>query len=467
MRNKDKDTVMILPEADDVAQSLEAAADVLAACIVSSNYDFHRIAGRLVPEMTAVLNPVRPRKKVIDAALQMWKDERRYNQFSLANCTGLPIGEVSAMGQNHTDTDLEMAFDHFVMAYERYRELQISVTSQDLIRMGKMADDVREWQEKYRREMGLYSMAQQPDGRDAFEKMLIDAYDGKEPDFPVKPFLPAMRKKVPYLDYEDYVVIAGRSGMGKSYCAMNQLMWCAENNIQATYINLEMSEPLVFERLWQMKSGFEFFTDMSKITDKQRTDGMVAWEWVKKCCINVVSPGRKLANVVAAMRQSKYEYNTNLFVIDYVQMMTDAQRGNLKTYELESIIYTTKEEGKMLKVPVIAAAQINREVDKGGNGKRPTNADLKDTAALENAATLIWMLYRPTYYGITEDAEGRVYADDYADIEITKGRRYGKGRFECSFDHIKGFYPAPDFQEPQPVSGPPPRNQMNEEDIPF
>ena len=127
----------------------------------------------------------------------------------------------------------------------------------------------------------------------------------------------------------------------------------------------------------------------------------------------------------------------------------------------------------MLKVPVIAAAQINREVDKGGNGKRPTNADLKDTAALENAATLIWMLYRPTYYGITEDSDGRVYADNYADIEITKGRRYGKGRFECSFDHIKGFYPASDLPPAMaaPTTGynaaPPAGNRLNDEDIPF
>lgn len=468
MRNK-VDVPLII-EGDEIAQTMEAAADVLASCIVSSNYDFHRIAAKLQPEMTAILNPIQHRRKIIEAAAKMWNDERRYNAFGLANLTGIPIAEVSAYGQRHTDTNLEMAFDHFFLAYERYKELQISISTQDFLRMGKTGDEVREWQDKYRREMGLYVMAQQADGRELFEKMLLDAYDGKEPDFPVKPFLPALRKHVGYFDFEDYVVVAGRSGMGKSYCALNQLLWCAENNIPATYVNLEMSEPLVFERLWQMKSGLPFKTNMKHITDSERTKGLIAWEWVKKCCVNVVSPGRKLANVVAAMRQSKYEHNTNLFVIDYVQMMTDAARNGLKTYELENIIYTTKEEGKMLKVPVMAMAQLNREVDKQANGKRPTNADLKDTAALENAATLVLMLYRPSYYNITEDGEGNVYGENYADIEITKGRRNSKARVECSFDYVKGFYPyveQDETQQPPPAFAAPPRNTMNEDEMPF
>jgi DnaB-like helicase C terminal domain len=464
MRNKTD--IQLIAETDDIAEVLEGAADVLASCIVSCNYDYHRIAAKISPEMTACLNPVRPRRKIIEAAMKMWSDDRKYNTFGITNLTGLPIADVSAYGQRHTDTDLEMAFDHFFTAYERYKELQISITSQDMLRMGKFADEIRDWQDKYRRDMGLYAMAQQSDGREVFEKMLLDAYAGREPDFPVKPFLPAMRKWMPYFDPEDYVVVAGRSGMGKSYYALNQLYWCAENNVPATYINLEMSEPLVFERLWQMRSGIHFKTDMSKITDDERVKGMVAWEWLKKCPINVVSPGRKLSGVVAAMRQSKYEHNTNLFVIDYVQMMTDSQKGGIKTYELENIIYTTKEEGKMLKTPVMAMAQLLRTVDNAINGKRPTNADLKDTAALENAATVIKMLYRPGYYGITEDGEGRVYDDLYADIEITKGRRYGKSRTECSFDHIRGFYPAEDQPFPLPQT-PPPRNTMNEEDIPF
>lgn len=459
--------IPLIIEGDEIAQTLEAAADVLASCIVSSYYDFYRIAPRLQPEMSAVLNPLMPRRKIIEAAAKMWNDERRYNAFGLATATGIPIVEVSAYGQRHADTDLEMAFDHFFAAYERYKELQISLATQDFLRMGKDGSEVREWQDKYRRENGLYVMAQQADGREVFEKMLLDAYDGKEPDFPVKPFLPAMRRWVPYFDFEDYLVVAGRSGMGKSYCALNQLLWCAENNIPATYINLEMSEPLVFERLWQMKSGLPFKTNMKHITDAERNRGMIAWEWVKKCGVNVVSPGRKLANVVAAMRQSKYEHDTNMFVIDYVQMMTDASRNALKTYELENIIYTTKEEGKMLKVPVMAMAQLNREVDKSANGKRPTNADLKDTAALENAATMIWMLYRPSYYDITEDGEGRVYAENYADIEITKGRRYGKSRVECCFDAVKGFYPYEESDNIPTPTGPPPRNAMPEDEIPF
>ncbi|HCN84951.1 MAG TPA: replicative DNA helicase, partial [Sphingobacteriaceae bacterium] len=112
----------------------------------------------------------------------------------------------------------------------------------------------------------------------------------------------------------------------------------------------------------------------------------------------------------AKARRLKAQQDVQLIIVDYLQLMHgkgDNKSGN-REQEIGSISRALKSVAKELNVAVIALSQLSRAVENRPEGsKRPQLSDLRESGSIEQDADMVLFLYRPEYYGLTEDEQGR------------------------------------------------------------
>ena len=207
----------------------------------------------------------------------------------------------------------------------------------------------------------------------------------------------------------DLVIIAARPGMGKTAFVVSAMRNAAVDFNKAVAIfSLEMSSVQLVNRMISGEAELE--------SEKLKRGDLRDYEWqqlvhkttkLSEAPIFIDdTPGLGILELRAKCRRLKAQHDVQLIIIDYLQLMSGDTTGGNREQEIASISRALKGIAKELDVPVLALSQLSRAVETRGGDKRPQLSDLRESGSIEQDADMVMFLYRPEYYGITEDENG-------------------------------------------------------------
>ncbi len=238
----------------------------------------------------------------------------------------------------------------------------------------------------------------------------------------------------------DLIIIAARPSMGKTAFVLSMTRNMAvEHKRGVAIFSLEMSSVQLVNRL--------IVGETQLSSDKIRTGRLEDYEWqqletkIKDLVDSPIyiddTPGISIFELRAKCRRLKRQYDIDMIIIDYLQLMAGPPetRGN-REQEVSTISRSLKILAKELNVPVIALSQLNRSVEMRSGNKRPQLSDLRESGAIEQDADMVLFIHRPEKYGFLEDEEGNSLIG-LAEIIIAKHRNGGlddvRLKFEAEF----------------------------------
>ena len=219
------------------------------------------------------------------------------------------------------------------------------------------------------------------------------------------------------------IVIGARPGHGKSAIALNMAVAAAiDNNIPTAFFTLEMGHIELADRIIGSEAG------LSSGKRKGR-EKMEDYEWklmeaaltkaTKAPLFIDETPALTITEFTSKLKRMVMEKGVKIAFVDYLQLMhASGNFGTNRALEIGEISRKLKEMAKELHIPIIALAQLNRNLMTRLNSSmgRPVLSDLKDSGSIEQDADIVIFVHRPAKLGLSEMGE------DFTELIIEKNR---------------------------------------------
>ncbi len=207
-------------------------------------------------------------------------------------------------------------------------------------------------------------------------------------------------KRTAGLHSSEFILIAGRPGMGKSALGLNIAQNAAIiDDATVAVFSLEMPGIQIANRM--LSAQAKVSSERIKRGDLKDDDwsklGEALAALVKTNIYIDDKPNVTASEIAAKCRKLKMEKGLDLVVIDYLQLMTSGTRNSSRQQEVSDISRTLKVLANDLEIPVIALSQLNRAVEKRENHE-PVLSDLRESGSIEQDADIVIMLYREGKY---------------------------------------------------------------------
>lgn len=245
-----------------------------------------------------------------------------------------------------------------------------------------------------------------------------------------------LNHKIVGLSGSDLVIIGARPSMGKTAMVLSMLRRQALGGIKPLIFSLEMSSRQLLERLLAMETG---------ITPNQQKEIKALKDDQFKKLIEAKIPeldiyiddtaSITISQLKSVSRIAVKKFGVKVIYVDYIQLVKGSpQKSKMfnRSEEVGEVSRELKTLAKELDVPVIALAQLSREVE-SRKDKVPMLADLKQSGDIEQDADLVMFLLRREYYKM-KNKDGSFMDEGQGVIIIAKNRNGSTGSFKVEFD---------------------------------
>ena len=247
------------------------------------------------------------------------------------------------------------------------------------------------------------------------------------------------------------IIIAARPAMGKTAFALTMMRNMAVDfKKPVAFFSLEMPATEIGMRLISAQSSIEAQRLKKGKLEKGMKETIAATTQQLNTAPIYIDDSSQLSifELRAKCRRLKQRFDIQAIFIDYLQLMrgdTDNRKTN-REQEISTISRQLKSLSKELKIPIFALAQLSRAVETRGGNKEPILSDLRESGAIEQDADMVMFLYRPEYYGLTDDEQGRPTLG-IAKVILAKHRAGGTGSINLRFraENARFENPGSDF----------------------
>lgn len=241
----------------------------------------------------------------------------------------------------------------------------------------------------------------------------------------------------------DLIILAGRPSMGKTSLATNIAFNIAkaykrekdENGIDKTteggvvgFFSLEMSsEQLATRLLAEHSTVSSHKIRRGDITAEQYEHIRDSADEISRLPLHIDDTGGiSIGALSARARRLKRMVGLDMIVVDYLQLLTGGAAMNASANRVQEVSMITqglKALAKELDIPVLALAQLSRQVEQRDD-KRPQLSDLRESGSIEQDADVVMFVYREEYYvARAEPSEGtEEHLKWQEDMELLHGK---------------------------------------------
>ena len=206
----------------------------------------------------------------------------------------------------------------------------------------------------------------------------------------------------------ELVVIGGRPGMGKTQLMVNLAL------------NISLAHPVIYFSfdLTEFLLTYRFISCLTSIPTSVILQGKISEEEMQRIAAVqnkilahqiLIHDAQNSSIALFKAHCIKYikEYGVKVIMIDYIQMLSSDKYKKYREAEIADILRELKRIAKENNVCIIASSLLSRAVETRGGDKKPMLSDLRESGAIEQDADKVIFIYRPEYYCLTTDENGR------------------------------------------------------------
>lgn len=263
------------------------------------------------------------------------------------------------------------------------------------------------------------------------------------PDMYITTGFPDIDERMGGLRPGELMIIAGRPATGKTQFSLQIAEHNARRNKKVHYVSLEMmSDQMVNRMVSRQGVHAGKLRNLHKQLDPEGVlvEATEAATKISTLPIYTDYSSDDLGAISAHARRMKRRENTSVLIVDYLQLVGDDNgSGRNRTEEVARISRGLKRLAINLQIPIVALAQLNRELERDGN-RRPQLSDLREAGSIEQDADFVVFLWRHAA-SFLKEGQPPNSATNVVEIIMAKGREVEPGT-----DYLRAEFQYARFQ---------------------